>query len=649
MNLFVTLRRLIVLVPIAAACVLLVWVSQKYAPGAVSGAQLAAHDFLFVRADGPGLGRRPVDPRIALVLFDVDSSNKLGFDGKYQNDLALYQALFNAGAKAVYDTRLIAVGNAEILNEVRPLLDGMKAINDEGRLIRDVWFTAEMSPELVPAYGHLSAQNIVNSEPHVLASQGPRLYPLVNQTAGGPKETAPLVIARKVWGLDPPDARQIVTQLLESGAMEQWHLTAPKMINKPETTYARGPYIMGDHRVTWHPFASSNILVPPCAFWVSFDPRVSEYARFSYAKVIEKAEPASFRDKIVLVGFSADMDPFSDTYEIPCEPRKAAAAELVAAAVQTLLDGRNMESASQGTQYLALGLLTFTVACIGGYLRPLPAMAAALAAFGLYYSYVSVLYWRGWAADCAAVPLAGLVSFASSSAYNAYLNVRSRRRIVDLFGRYVPRAVVDQMMQKSQVAALAMEGEKREVTVMFADIRGFTSFSEDMPPETVLKQLNSLLEIMVECVFEYQGTLDKFIGDAILVLFNAPLAQPDHTERAIRVALNIQRRLKDHATGLSVGIGVHRGEAVVGNVGTPQRLEYTAIGSTVNITSRLCDFAKPGEIVTTQALLKGIPETCSTEPLGSIQVKGIKQAIEAYKVLGWRESGQQPTTQATKG
>jgi class 3 adenylate cyclase len=176
----------------------------------------------------------------------------------------------------------------------------------------------------------------------------------------------------------------------------------------------------------------------------------------------------------------------------------------------------------------------------------------------------------------------------------------------------------------------------REVTVLFADIRGFTTYAQDLPPDEVVRQLNALLEIMVSCTFDNEGTLDKFIGDAILVLFNAPLDQADHTKRAVRTAVTIQQRLAGHQSGLRVGIGVHRGEAVVGNIGTPQRMEYTAIGSTVNIASRLCDFAKPGDVVISEQVLRHLDDLAdqfATESLGSIQVKGIAQPLEVARVI----------------
>jgi adenylate cyclase len=205
--------------------------------------------------------------------------------------------------------------------------------------------------------------------------------------------------------------------------------------------------------------------------------------------------------------------------------------------------------------------------------------------------------------------------------------------VLDLFGRYVPRAVVNQLMLRPELESLTLGGVVRDVTVLFADIRGFTTFSQDLPPEEVVRELNSLFEVMVECVFENEGTLDKFIGDAILVLFNAPLDQPDHSERAVRTAVAIQQRLASHASGLRVGVGVHRGAAVVGNIGTPQRMEYTAIGSTVNLASRLCDVAKPGEVVVSQQVRAHLSDDYLSESLGPIQVKGISQPLEPFRLV----------------
>ena len=229
--------------------------------------------------------------------------------------------------------------------------------------------------------------------------------------------------------------------------------------------------------------------------------------------------------------------------------------------------------------------------------------------------------------DCAVAPAFGLLGGVLGGSYGSWLNVRSRQRVVDLFGRYVPRAVVSQLILKPELEALTLGGVKRDISVLFADIRGFTTFSEDLPPEEVLRELNALLKIMVECTFEYEGTLDKFIGDAILVLFNAPLDQPDHVQRAVKTAVRIQQSLKGHASGLTVGIGVHQGEAVVGNIGSAQRMEYTAIGSTVNIASRLCDVAKSGEVVISSSVACELGGVFELQAMDPVKVKGIKQPL----------------------
>jgi adenylate cyclase len=137
---------------------------------------------------------------------------------------------------------------------------------------------------------------------------------------------------------------------------------------------------------------------------------------------------------------------------------------------------------------------------------------------------------------------------------------------------------------------------------------------------------------MVDCTFEFQGTLDKFIGDAILVLFNAPLNQEDHVQRAVKMALEMQSRIAKHSTQLSIGIGIHMGEAVVGNIGTPQRMEYTAIGSTVNIASRLCDQAQAGKVVVSQQVYELVGSQFQSESLGSVKVKGITEAIAMWSI-----------------
>ena len=202
-------------------------------------------------------------------------------------------------------------------------------------------------------------------------------------------------------------------------------------------------------------------------------------------------------------------------------------------------------------------------------------------------------------------------------------------------------------MQKPELEALVVGGVRRDVTVMFADIRGFTTFSERLDPEKVLVELNSLLDGMVACTFEAEGTLDKFIGDAILVLFNAPLEQPDHVQRAVQTALEIQSRVAHHISGLSIGIGIHTGVAVVGNVGTPERMEYTAIGSTVNVASRLCDVARPGEIIVSATVAEQLADTIELQMRDPVRVKGIDRELEIRAVVVAEDTSEQNSQEKT--
>jgi adenylate cyclase len=419
-------------------------------------------------------------------------------------------------------------------------------------------------------------------------------------------------------------------ELRRSGVMTVWHIHSPDVVAKTEVE--KSPYRLDKEAIIWHPFLSTTTLVPPVGFWVSYDPDVAAYPRHSYIDALKGAAAEHFKDKIVIIGFDAEIDPTSDTYSIPSLPGKASAAEMVACATQTLLDGRTMATMPRWLSVLVMTALIFASALVTGLMKPVRSAFAFLSLLLLYYAFATAAYRAGVFPDCAIVPAVAMLTAVAGGTGNAWLSLRMRRRIVDLFGRYVPRAVVNQMLQRPELEALALGGTIREVTVMFADIRGFTAYSQDMSPDEVVRELNGLLKIMVDCTFENEGTLDKFIGDAILVLFNAPLDQPDHSDRAIRTALMIQQRLTSHDSKLRVGVGVHRGDAVVGNVGTPERMEYTAIGSTVNIASRLCDSARPGEVVASKAVVEALTGVVKAESLGALQVKGISHPLEAARV-----------------
>ncbi|MCP4517691.1 MAG: adenylate/guanylate cyclase domain-containing protein, partial [Delftia sp.] len=183
---------------------------------------------------------------------------------------------------------------------------------------------------------------------------------------------------------------------------------------------------------------------------------------------------------------------------------------------------------------------------------------------------------------------------------------------------------------------ISLGGKRQQVSVLFADIRGFTAFSESLAPERLIEVLNQYLALAVDAVLAQDGTLDKFMGDAVMALFNAPLPCPDHTWRAVRAALAMQEAIArynvegtDHAP-LSFGVGIHVGQAVVGNVGTVQQMNYTAIGDAVNLAKRLQEHASGGQIILSQAAYEALKKDVIVQDLGLLAVKGRAATEHAY-------------------
>ncbi len=214
------------------------------------------------------------------------------------------------------------------------------------------------------------------------------------------------------------------------------------------------------------------------------------------------------------------------------------------------------------------------------------------------------------------------------------------RFIRETFQRYVSPTVVQRLLEDS--ASLRLGGQRQEVTILFADLRGFSSFSERCSPEELVEALNRYLAIGAEAVLAEEGTLDKFIGDAVMAVFNAPLPQPDHPLRAIRAALRMEEATRAYhrstpsAPHLRFGMGVAVGEAVVGNIGTSQQLNYTAIGACVNLAKRLEERAGPGQILISREAYQRVREWVEARPLPPMKLDGFQEPMEVYELLALR-------------
>ena len=207
-----------------------------------------------------------------------------------------------------------------------------------------------------------------------------------------------------------------------------------------------------------------------------------------------------------------------------------------------------------------------------------------------------------------------------------------------LFERMVSPAVIQQIDPNS----LRMDGKRNDITILFADIRGFTSFSEKQSPEKLVSVLNRYLAAAAEAVLAEEGTVDKFLGDAVMAWYNAPIPQSDHTMRAVRTALAIRNAIEElyldlpREAQLGFGVGIHYGEAVLGLIGTEKKLEYTAIGDSVNTAKRVQENSQKNQILISEAAYERVKKNIYVDKLDALQVKGKSHPITVYEVLGLR-------------
>jgi len=225
--------------------------------------------------------------------------------------------------------------------------------------------------------------------------------------------------------------------------------------------------------------------------------------------------------------------------------------------------------------------------------------------------------------------------------------VRHEALVRSNFERYFAPNVAAEIAQQDTIVPLG--GERRPITILFSDIRGFTSMAESMGPDAIAQLLTEYFSEMVEIVFEHGGTLDKFVGDAIMALWGAPIAHADDADRALRAAVEMQRgvaRLNERwiSNGrrqIGVGIGINYGEVFAGNIGSHRRLEYTVIGDAVNVANRLCSEAGPGEILVSEAVCQVVKDHADYEYLPAMSLRGRTRSVQVFKVkgVGSRESG----------
>ncbi len=602
----------------------------------VSGLQLSAADAVFASEKGPHLGFFPHRQDVVIVTADVATVIGMG-NPTPTTDVALYRALLEQGAIVVGDPRPITNPN-----DATTIVQGLEQVpGAAGHVFRNIELPFSNPPVLTDAEKtSFVAADLTYTDAASDVNHSVRYYPLISVDSDQHfDETLVLKVARVALGT--PLTTNTLLAARNAGIVGVWAQLTVKAslitgalraaVNIPPAPYSLG----AGHQIPWvvHPSSELSTRVSPAAIWIKYrsapatPPDHYTYPHYSYVDALNgRLAPASLKGKVVLV------DNIGSGFAVPTASRDETWAQVDAQVLDEVLDGTYLQPeppllAVPVVVLLALiGSVAFTFA---GLAKALGMTAAALI---VYVGATTILYRAGTFPDLVLAPAALLTASAVSGGRRYVQETLERRRIYDLFGRYVPRTVVAELVRRPADRALALGGDKRELTVLFADVRGFTSFSDRLPPEDVLGRLNAVLRSLVQAAFEEQGTVDKYIGDAVMVLFNAPLEQTDHSERAVRTALKMQAALT--GSPLSVGVGIHTGIAVVGNVGTAERLEYTAIGSTVNVAARLCESASKGEIIVSEEIRVRLGGRIEAEKRAPILVKGIDRELVTYRVTG---------------
>jgi len=358
----------------------------------------------------------------------------------------------------------------------------------------------------------------------------------------------------------------------------------------------------------------------------------------SYGAVIRgDFDPAIVRNKIAIIGMTATGE--FDTWEIPTSSEKVPGVYIQAAAMDNILRSQFLTEAGTITNALIMLLLAAVVSLALPRLRLKWGALAVVALLVAYLGVSFVAFDRGYILNLVYPPILLALAFIGSIVTMIAFEQSDKRFVKDLFGRYVSPQVANQIVSLADAGNLQLGGEQREATVMFADIRGFTRLSESMTPAEVVSMLNTHLSIVIDKVLKNGGMINKFAGDNIMAVWNAPQAQEEHARLATRAAWEAQQavtELQEKDASLprvQFGIGINTGPVVAGNLGSSGRTEYTVIGDAVNLASRICSATPGTEIWIGPETYRQTTECVETVKLEPQTFKGKAEPVTVYRLI----------------
>ncbi len=358
-------------------------------------------------------------------------------------------------------------------------------------------------------------------------------------------------------------------------------------------------------------------------------------------------DPAVFENKIVLVGLAATglHEIFTTSYsgafgEPSSNAGKMFGHEIHANMVDNLLHNRYLRSGGPVIDALVVGSIALSTLLLILYAPILPGLLSVVAVLIVYLLPAQWAFSAHYQLPVVAAVFAWISSVSVGLAFQYRSEGAEKRRVKRIFSRYVSRDVYKELLENPKATHLG--GQRATITVLFSDLREFTALSEEHAPEDVVSQLNEYFSAMVEIVFDHKGTVDKFVGDMMMALFNAPLPDPSHADHAVQCGVAMHRRLEElnrvwRQVGkpeLRCGVGINTGDMIVGNLGAEAIRNYTVIGDNVNLGARLESLCKDheAEVIISDHTRRALREAYPLTNLGEVTVKGRSERVRIYRV-----------------
>jgi adenylate cyclase len=665
---------------IAAAVVIVVFAIYLAAPAFFKTVENKLYDLHFTLR-----GVRPAGEQVTIVAVDDASLEALGRWPWPRSVLArIVRTLTDAGARVIAVDILLSEPEVSSERQVVTRLDerlraaGVSPSSPAGAALR-----AELD--------QLERSGSDRQLADALRQSGRTVLPMVFDLEGGVPKTAPEATGAPLKsaltrfrgyadrGLYPPPQGQHVTPPIPAFADAAQALGHVTMIPDRDGT-TRWEALIFEYRGAYYPSLGVQAVrlflgVEPAALQLQFgralsigsvevpaDPRSrmlidwvgppGTFLTVSAKDLLAGTVPAaSLKDRIVLVGTTA-----AGTYDLRVTPMSPVfpGVEKHATVAANILTGRFLQRPDWVELVEASGIVAWPLllSWLLPRFRPVTSLGVVVGLWIGLYAVIHAAFLRGLWLPLVYPTIAMALAFVGITLYRVMTEERQRLWTKRAFQRFVSPEVVERLVENP--AELKFGGEIRNLTVLFSDIRDFTTYTEQHPPEEVVHMLREYLTHMVDQVLAQQGTLDKFIGDAVMAIFGAPAALPDHAERACRAALGMNRKVQELqekwiAEGrepFRIGIGINTGDMVVGNLGSEQLFDYTVIGDGVNIGARLeslnKEYKTSTHIIISETTYQAARHAIDARPLGEVKVKGKTRPLVVYELLGLRMPTAEP-------